>query len=57
MTVIICYRDDIGLVTDEIDMTNTAGVAFDGEYAYFTDVNGIDRKVAVRNIVMIGKES
>lgn len=55
--MIICYRDDLGLVTDEIDMTNTAGVAFDGEYAYFTDVNGIDRKVAIRNIVMIGKES
>ena len=55
--MIICYRDDLGLVTDEIDMTNTAGVAFDGEYAYFTDVNGTDRKVAIRNLVMIGKES
>ena len=54
--MIICYRDDIGLVTDEVDMTNTAGVAFDGEYAYFTDTNGNDRKVSTRNIVMIGQE-
>ena len=54
--MIICYRDDIGLVTDEIDMTNTAGVGFDGEYAYFTDANGTDHKILIKNIVMIGKE-
>ena len=54
--MIICYRDDIGLVTDKIDMTNSAGVAFDGKYAYFTDTNGTDHKVLIKNIVMIGKE-
>ena len=54
--MIICYRDDIGLVTEEIDMTNTTGVAFDGEYAYFTDIEGTDHKVSTRNIVMIGQE-
>lgn len=54
--MIICYRDEIGLVTYEIDMVNTTGVAFDGEYAYFTDTNGTDHKIPTRTIVMIGQE-
>ena len=54
--MIICFRDDIGLVSVEIDMTSTAGVGFDGVYAYFTDTAGRDYKVLISNVVMIGKE-
>lgn len=52
----ICYRDDIGLVVVEIDLENTAGIAFDGHSAYFTDTEGNDYKVNTKDIVMIGKE-
>ena len=51
----ICYRDDIGLVVVEIDMDATAGVGFDGRYAYFTDTEGRDYRVPVDQIVLIGK--
>lgn len=52
----ICYRDDIGLVSVEIDMANTTGVGFDGQYAYFNDVEGVDYRVATKDIVWIGQE-
>ena len=52
----ITYRDDIGLVTIEIDMCNTSGVGFDGRYAYFSDVEGVDYRVETKNIVWIGEE-
>ena len=52
----ITYRDDIGLVTVEIDTYNTSGVGFDGRYAYFSDVVGVDYRVEVKNIVWIGME-
>ena len=54
--MIVCFRDDIGLLTVKVDMTNTAGISFDGNYAYFTDTNGKEYKVSNKNIVMIGKE-
>ena len=50
----ICYRDELGLVVDEIDMDRTTGVGFDGEHAFFTDVNGIDHQISTRDIVLIG---
>ena len=52
----ICYRDGIGLVTVEIDMANTTGVGFDGQYAYFTDAEGVDYRVSIQDVVWIGKE-
>ena len=52
----ICYRDEIGLVVVEIDMDNTTGVGFDGQYAYFNDVEGVDYRVSIRDIVWIGRE-
>ena len=52
----ICFRDDLGLVTMDVDMDNTAGVGFDGQYAYFNDVYGRDYRIPVKDIVMIGKE-
>ena len=52
----ICYRDDIGLVSVTIDTRNTTGIGFDGRYAYFSDVEGVDYLVETKNIVWIGVE-
>lgn len=51
----ICFRDELGLVSVEIDMDNTTGVGFDGENAYFTDTAGNDYKIKTKNIVLIGR--
>lgn len=51
----ICYRDDLGLNVTEVS-TDTAGISFDGRYAYFTDTENRDYRISVQNIVMIGKE-
>lgn len=50
----ICFRDDIGLLTVNIDMDKTTGVGFDGQYAYFTDTDGTDYKISTKDIVLIG---
>lgn len=50
----ICYRDEFGLVVVQIDMINTTGVSFDGQFAYFTDTDGNDYKIDQKNIVLIG---
>ena len=52
----ICYRDEIGIVEVEIDLCNTTGVGFDGQYAYFNDPEGRDYRVATKDIIWIGKE-
>lgn len=51
----ICFRDELGLVSVEIDMANTTGVGFDGENAYFTDTEGNDYKISTQDIVLIGR--
>lgn len=51
----ICYRDELGLVVREIDMTNTTGVGFDGQYAYFNDTEGNDYRISTKDIVLIGE--
>lgn len=51
----ICFRDEIGLVSVDIDMNSTTGVGFDGQYAYFTDTDGRDYKVSTKDIVLIGR--
>jgi len=55
-TMKICYRDEIGLVEVEVDLCNTTGVGFDGQYAYFNDPEGNDYRIETKNIVWIGKE-
>lgn len=52
----ICYRDNIGIVTIKIDMTENPGIVFDGRSAYFTDASGNDCKVDIVNIISIGNE-
>ena len=54
--MVVCFRDNIGVVTVRLDDENTAGVAFDGAHAYFTDASGRDYKVSVTDIIMIGRE-
>lgn len=51
----ICFRDELGLVSVEIDMTNTTGVGFDGQYAYFNDTEGNDYRISTKDIVLIGR--
>ena len=51
----ICFRDEIGLVSVEIDMDRTTGVGFDGQHAYFTDTDGRDYKIETKDIVLIGR--
>ena len=50
----ICFHDELGIVVVRIDMTHTTGVAFDGKYAYFTDIDGRDYKIEAKQIVLIG---
>lgn len=51
----ICYRDELGIVVREIDMANTTGVGFDGQYAYFNDCEGNDYRISTKDIVLIGE--
>lgn len=50
----ICYRDELGLVTVEVNMADTAGVGFDGQYAYFNDTENRDYRIPITDIVLIG---
>lgn len=51
----ICYRDELGIVVREIDMANTTGVGFDGQYAYFNDCEGNDYRISTKDIILIGE--
>ena len=50
----ICFHDELGIVVVKIDTAHTTGVAFDGRFAYFTDIDGRDYKIEAKNIVLIG---
>lgn len=51
----ICYRDEIGIVQVVIDLDRN-GIGFDGQYAYFNDLEGQDYRVPTKDIIWIGKE-
>ena len=52
----ITFRDDLGIVTLEVHTDDSFGITFDGRYAYFSDVEGRDYRIPVKDIVLIGEE-
>ena len=52
----ICYRDDLGTVVLEVNMDDTTGISFDGQYAYFVDFANRDYRIATKDIIWIGEE-
>jgi hypothetical protein len=51
--MIIVFRDELGAVAVEIDLTY--GIQFGTENAYFTDTNGKDYKVNIEHLISITK--
>lgn len=51
--MVICYRDNIGIVVTELESN---WIDCDGQYAYFTDRSGKDYKIPLSNIVSIKAE-